>query len=510
MQKFIDSVTASSNGALVPLAGATVTVKLSGTDTLAAVFSDNGVTAAANPVVAGATGLIEFYAEDGRYDLHVAAVGHNPFVVRDILLEDPANDRITALSEVAISDSAMVDSTIADSAISGSDITDSSFAGGEISDSTATGLAVSASTMVDSEISGSAMADSEITGSSIDSSPVGVTSPHTGRFTSLQLATASFGAGISLGEMRLNTAENTVDVGLGNDVTGQMFEEAFISVVNNTGSAFVSGQVVGFAGVDNVNSIPYASLPAATPQYPPLFTIGVVTQSINPGAVGKVTTFGKVRNVNTTGFPVGEVWAAGDILYLHPTIPGQMTNAEPVAPSPAIVMAAVLRVGATTGTLLVRPLLHDRLYYGVFSSSADQTAAAINTPYAVSFTDTDSESGVSRDLLDPTKIVTTRSGLYNVQFSAQLAKTNSSTGYMWIWPRVNGVDVPNSATKVSIAGSNSEVVPAWNFVLPLAENSYFQLMYAVSETTIKFDAVAPETFCPAIPSVILTVTQANQ
>jgi hypothetical protein len=510
MQKFIDSVTASSNGALVPLAGATVTVKLSGTDTLAAVFSDNGVTAAANPVVAGATGLIEFYAEDGRYDLHVAAVGHNPFVVRDILLEDPANDRITALSEVAITDSTMADSTITNSVVLESEIDESSFTNGAIENSTATNLEVTDSTVTSSIVEESSVRDSAITGSTIDSSPVGVTSPHTGRFTSLQLVSASHDTGILNGEMRLNTTENTVDLGLPGGVVGQMFEEAFISVVNSTETAFTSGQVVGFAGVDNANSIPYAQLVAATPEFQPLYTIGVATQEIAPGATGKITTFGKVRNANTTGFSVSEVWASGDLLYLHPSIPGALTNVEPSAPNVAVVIAAVLRVGATTGTILVRPLLHDRTHYGVFSSSVDQTAAVINTPYAVTFTDTDASSGVALDTEDATKVVCTRAGLYNFQFSAQLAKSNASIGYVWIWPRVGGVDVPNSATKVSIARNGSEVVPSWNFVLPMTAGDDFQLMYAVSDTDVVLDAVAPETFCPAIPSVILTVTQANQ
>jgi hypothetical protein len=38
----------------------------------------------------------------------------------------------------------------------------------------------------------------------------------------------------------------------------------------------------------------------------------------------------------------------------------------------------------------------------------------------------------------------------------------------------------------------------------------FQLMYAFSATSISFGALAATAFCPAIPSVILSVTQINQ
>jgi len=447
MQKYIDTITTAFQGTLIPLSGASVSVQLAGTDTLAAIYSDNGVSAAANPITSSATGLIEFYAADGRYDLVVTKAGYSPFTVADILLEDPANDVISALPNVVI------------------------------------------------------------TGSTINSTTIGATAASTGRFTSVALASGATGD-IALGEIRLNSAEATLDVGLGAGVVGQMFEETFITSKNSTGSTVTSGQIVGFAGVDPATSTPLLRLVDAGEDYDPALTIGVVTQTIASGSTGRVTTFGKVRSLDTTGAAVGETWAVGDLLYTHPTMLGRLTKVRPTVPYTAVVVAAVLVVHASDGVLLVRPQIKDHLHYGVFSSSVDQTVPTALTPQVVTYNSTDTASGVS--LVSGTRVTPLRAGLYNFQFSIQLAKSSASVGYAWIWPRVSGVDVANSATKVSIAGSGSEVVPSWNFVLPMSNTDYFELVWAADSTSVYLDAVSAETFCPAIPSVILTVAQVNQ
>lgn len=51
------------------VASPTVTVYNSGTAVLAAIFDDDGVTSKANPFTGPATGLVYFYAPDGKYDI---------------------------------------------------------------------------------------------------------------------------------------------------------------------------------------------------------------------------------------------------------------------------------------------------------------------------------------------------------------------------------------------------------------------------------------------------------
>ena len=104
------------------------------------------------------------------------------------------------------------------------------------------------------------------------------------------------------------------------------------------------------------------------------------------------------------------------------------------------------------------------------------------------------------------KIFVNSTGLYNFQFSAQLDKTAGGKGLIYIWPRINGVNVPDSTTKVSIQGSTDEVVAAWNFLLVMKAGDYFELAWQSSLTDVIVLAEAAASNYPGIPSIILTAT----
>jgi len=113
------------------------------------------------------------------------------------------------------------------------------------------------------------------------------------------------------------------------------------------------------------------------------------------------------------------------------------------------------------------------------------------------------------------RIFVNQTGVYNFQFSAQLDKTGGSASAVYIWPRINGVNLPDSATKIVIDGPNSEIVAAWNFVLVLEANDYFELAWESSDTNVVIPYVTATGNIPAIPSIILTVSwvsiyEANQ
>lgn len=143
--------------------------------------------------------------------------------------------------------------------------------------------------------------------------------------------------------------------------------------------------------------------------------------------------------------------------------------------------------------------------YGTFYDTTTQTAAAINTAYAVSFNTTDLSNGVTRGT--PTsRIYVDRPGVYNFQFSLQLGSTNASTKNVFIWADINGTSVPDSATKITLKGSGEYYVAAWNFVYRLNAGDYFRLMWSTTDTTVEIQYTAATAPAPAIPSVIMTVT----
>jgi hypothetical protein len=123
----------------------------------------------------------------------------------------------------------------------------------------------------------------------------------------------------------------------------------------------------------------------------------------------------------------------------------------------------------------------------------------------MTFNQTDLSYGV--EIGSPISRVYLRShGIYNIQFSAQLVKSSASVGHVYIWLRINGVDQANSATQVSLSGSNAAFVAAWNFVYQFTSGDYFELMWSTDDTNCRIIAAAASGVVPAIPSIILTVT----
>jgi hypothetical protein len=146
-----------------------------------------------------------------------------------------------------------------------------------------------------------------------------------------------------------------------------------------------------------------------------------------------------------------------------------------------------------------------RLRYGSFYDTTDQTAALANTAYGMTFNTTDITNGVY--IGSPTsRVYVDTINIYNIQFSAQLINTAGGAHNVWIWLRKNGTDIPNSATALRIEGNNTEAVAAWNFLLSMNAGDYFELMWEVSDVSVSLHADPATAVHPAIPSVILTVT----
>ena len=142
--------------------------------------------------------------------------------------------------------------------------------------------------------------------------------------------------------------------------------------------------------------------------------------------------------------------------------------------------------------------------FGIFYDTTTQTNPVADTANAMTFDSEDDPYAVRRGA--PTsKIYVTETGIYNIQFSVQLDKTNANSAPVYIWLRVNGFDYEHTASKVVISGSDAELIPAWNFVVTLKEGDYFQLMWSSPSTNVVLAAFPASAPVPAIPSIILTI-----
>ena len=146
-------------------------------------------------------------------------------------------------------------------------------------------------------------------------------------------------------------------------------------------------------------------------------------------------------------------------------------------------------------------------YFGSFSDSTTQTITA-NTATPMTFNTTEESFGVS--VGSPTsRIVIANPGTYNVQFSAQLDKTDAGADDVTIWLRINGADLPRSATDITLQGNNQRVVAAWNWVYTFSAGQYFQLIWSSLDASMRLlsEGTSTSPTRPAVPSVILTATQ---
>ena len=138
--------------------------------------------------------------------------------------------------------------------------------------------------------------------------------------------------------------------------------------------------------------------------------------------------------------------------------------------------------------------------YGTFLTQSDQTLG-VNTPTVVTGWN---ETDTNKTYLEGTRLYVEETGDYFLQFSAMLIKTNASSGTADIWVRKNGVDVPDSNTRVTLSGSNAEVVMAVGLVLDLDANDYIQLVGSASSTNTLISH-SPAGVGPAVPGIIATL-----
>lgn len=151
--------------------------------------------------------------------------------------------------------------------------------------------------------------------------------------------------------------------------------------------------------------------------------------------------------------------------------------------------------------------------YGAFSSSVDQTGSITNGT-VMTFDSTDVADGVT--LASGSQLVVPKTGVYNVQFSAQLKNLENAQHDATIWFRVNGTDVPNSATQITVPARKSAniygyAVAAWNIFLSLSANDYVEIVWLPTIATLTVEALpsSASPAYPAIPSVIATVSQVS-
>lgn len=226
-------------------------------------------------------------------------------------------------------------------------------------------------------------------------------------------------------------------------------------------------------------------------------------------------------NTGTTADFIASLQGAAGVCTVGDT--GAMGPAGPIGPSgppgptgpagPAGAIGATGPAGPTGATGATGP--SPVLYYGSFYDTSDQTNTVTNTARPMTLNEvTPGVNGVIADgisVVSGSRITFAHTGVYNLQFSAQLYN-GSGAAPIDIWLAKNGVAVPETDTQELIP-ANNRTVASWNFLVDANAGDYCQLMWMSNDSNATIESTAARTVngysIPAIPSLIVTVTQAR-
>jgi len=155
------------------------------------------------------------------------------------------------------------------------------------------------------------------------------------------------------------------------------------------------------------------------------------------------------------------------------------------------------------------PLSYGENVNAAFYTTATHSAASADTAYAITWENTAlaNDKITIADSPNTSRIVFGHTGTYQINFSAELLSSNSSAKSIYIWPRVNGSDIPFSTIVTTVTNNGDSIVVSRSGVFEIDEDDYLEAMFAVTDTGLTIDGSAATAFAPAAPSATIILTE---
>lgn len=156
-------------------------------------------------------------------------------------------------------------------------------------------------------------------------------------------------------------------------------------------------------------------------------------------------------------------------------------------------------LGENGGQFLEKP-------YGLFFSTVDQTASLANTAYAVTYPTTYLSNNIS--INSSSQITVVKPGVYSFTVTAQVFSTNSSAKTLYMWINRGGIDIGYSTRAITLSANGEYAEITWDFIIDIPDpaTDYIELMWAVTDTNMRFESATASSPHPGIPSVVLYAT----
>lgn len=164
--------------------------------------------------------------------------------------------------------------------------------------------------------------------------------------------------------------------------------------------------------------------------------------------------------------------------------------------------------GITRGALGTTNVAHTA---GAAVTEAQGTGSP-TTIGTVLFNTTDFSNGVSVDPANNANLVFSKTGIYNLQFSAQLLNFTTSEDNVTFWLSQNGTDVEYSAGIEQVNSKHGSApgakIAAWNYLLEITSGDYITLKWASDSgnTVVATYPAGTSPTHPVSPALIFTAT----
>ena len=165
--------------------------------------------------------------------------------------------------------------------------------------------------------------------------------------------------------------------------------------------------------------------------------------------------------------------------------------------------------GVASGTLKVGMVLTGgSITVGTFISAFTSGTGGIGT-YEVSVSQNRASATYTGTMTS--EIVCANTGVYNIQFSSQMDKSDAGVDYVNFWLRKNGADIPESSGVISLQGAApAYMMAAWNYLVQLVAGDVIELYWGSADVNMEIihepAQISPFAH-PSIQSTILTITQ---
>jgi hypothetical protein len=142
-------------------------------------------------------------------------------------------------------------------------------------------------------------------------------------------------------------------------------------------------------------------------------------------------------------------------------------------------------------------------YWASYYSSANQTNSGALAVNKVSFNNSPGSYGIT--VYSNSQITVSNSGVYNIQFIANVDKTDGGADQIDFWLMKNNSNVVYSNSRVYIPINGATTVVSLNFTQSLNANDYLEIAWASADVDMFLYTAAAGATIPAIPSASVTV-----